>query len=119
MIWVVARQVGKTGNFSAIVDRCRSVPGDASQVSNVNRLAVFPEHGVFGTQGADRFVASAGDADGLASVVDRGRSRIRIALERKEPLDLAASWSPEDRLELKHLGRNASWVVKVSFCPAD
>src|SRR5262249_34285151 len=119
MAGIITGQVGKTRDFTAIVDCSGRVPRDASEVADVHHAAVFPEHGVLGAQRSHGLVASAGDAYYLAPVIDRGGSRVRIASERRECLDMTSSRFPEDCLELKHLGGNAGRIVNGSLRPSD
>src|SRR5262249_55635572 len=116
--WIIAGQVGKADDFPAIVDCRRCVPGDATEVADVGRPPVLPEDGVLGAQRTDRFVAGARDADDLASIVDRCRGGVWIAGQWRKRLHLVVG-PPDDRLELKHLRRDAGRIVERGLRPAD
>ncbi len=116
---VIAGQVGEADDLALIVDSHRSVPRHASQVSQVNDVAVLPEQGVLGTQITNRILANTRNADDLAPVIDRRSSSVGVAAIIRELLNLARPRPPDYGLELEDLGRNTGWIVSGVLRPTD
>ena len=94
---------GESNHLALIVDSSRSVPGICAKVAEIGYGSIFPEHSVHGTQVSHGVLANSGDAHDLTLIVDRGRSTVRIAIQRGQCLDLPAIWSPDHSFELEYL----------------
>src|SRR5712692_2743899 len=74
---------------------------------------------MFGAESSACAIARTGDADDLASVVDRRRRGSGIARKGRELLDLIVLQSPDDSPELEDLRRRASGIVGRVLRPPD
>src|SRR5579863_3972710 len=109
MIGGVVGQERLTEHLTSVVDVQANAQEGPLQPADIGRRTVFPDDRMKAT-GVSDVGANPRTSSGLAVVIDRVAKSIRVAGERMELLDLALFRPPNDRLELKHLGRRAGCV---------
>ena len=93
--------IGEADHVAPLVERHRGVPAGAAQVGQLDHPAIVPHDRMARAEPADRLVALARDADGLAPLVDgRGRAG-RVAPIRLQLGDLVPVRLPHDGAELE------------------
>jgi len=75
---VACGDVGEPDDVTPLVDGHWRIPGDTSQVADMDYGAVFPEDCVNGAEPPDGPVADPRDADHLTAVVDGGGGSHRV-----------------------------------------
>src|SRR5262245_17816263 len=108
----------KTDYVALLIDGHRRVPKSNPKVTDVNHLAIIPEHRVLGGISPNRLVADARNAYDLSPVIDRGGGPTGVARNQGELLDFIGCGTPDHRMELKDLPIYTAWVMNTVLGPS-